>query len=136
MRSRMGIAESLRDLTTLWNLTMYLLTWNPDNLTIEANFGGCISKGEALVFVEELRDMLLERNGSEFRVVVDYSTASRLDDDVRRVLEESRETCLFGGAERITFVTRDEAEASVLTNRRLQGVLEGRERYVAFGAAA
>lgn len=115
---------------------MYLLNWNPDEKRIEASFGGFVSRGEALVFADELREMLVERRDTSFSLVVDYSTASRLDENVNEIFAETRETCLFSGADKITFIARDESEASRMTSARLQQVLEGREEYVAYGMAA
>ncbi len=115
---------------------MYLLTWNPDESRIEASFGGCITKGEALVFEDELTDLVQTVKGQGFSVLVDYATASRLEDSVRGELDKCREICVFGGATKVTFVTRDEGEARTYTDRRLQEVLEGREEYVAYGIAA
>jgi len=115
---------------------MYLLTWNPNESRIEASFGGCITKGEAVVFDEELTDMVKSMEGQRFSVLVDYATASRIDEPVKEMLDQSRERCIFGGAAKVTFVTRDEREAQTYTNKRLQEVLEGREEYVAFSLAA
>ncbi len=115
---------------------MYLLNWNPTESKIEASFGGYVSVGEANVFAEELRDLVVAMTDSNFVLVVDWSTASRMEQAVLDVLETAREACLFSGSQKIIFVTRDETEAANLTNRRLQQVLEGREEYVAFGIAA
>lgn len=111
---------------------MYLLTWNNSERQIEASFGGHVTVNEAKVFIDELRDLLTERKDSHFDVTVDYSTTSFMDEPVALSMEEAREMCLFSGASRITFVTRNEKEAAVLTNNRLQNVLEGRERYMAY----
>jgi len=115
---------------------MYLLNWNPNESKIEASFGGHVSVGEANVFAEELRELVVAATDTSFVIVVDWSTASRMDQAVLDVLETARETCLFAGSQKVTFVTRDETEAANLTNRRLQQVLEGREEYVAYGIAA
>lgn len=115
---------------------MYLLTWNSDQNQIEACFGGNVTSGEARVFSEELRDLLMDHTEEPFKVLMDYSTTSRLEKEVRCLLEESRETCLFSGASNVTFVTRDEQEADDLTSARIQSVLEGKERYIAFHAVA
>jgi len=114
---------------------MYLLNWNPTESKIEASFGGYVSVGEATVFAEELRDLIVEAKGNLFAVVVDWSTASRMDSAVLDVLETARESCQFSGASKVTFVARDESEATFLTNRRLQQVLEGKEEYLAYGMA-
>ncbi|MBL8067864.1 MAG: hypothetical protein JNM28_05400 [Armatimonadetes bacterium] len=111
---------------------MYLLTWNKNERKVEASFGGHVTLNEARVFIDELRDILAERKDSHFDVTVDYSTTSFMDEPVAQTMEEAREICLFAGASRVTFITRNEKEAAVLTNSRLQGVLEGRERYMAF----
>ncbi|MFM9874462.1 MAG: hypothetical protein ACKVQS_13485 [Fimbriimonadaceae bacterium] len=113
---------------------MYLLTWNNIDRQIEASFGGHITLGEAEVFIEELRDLVKSKGDCHFDVMVDYSTTSHMEEKVAETLEQAREMCLFGGASRITFLTRNQTEASVLTNNRLQGVLEGRERYLAHAA--
>ncbi len=115
---------------------MYLLTWNPEQNRIEASFGGFISNGEAIVFQEELTELLREKAHQLFNIMVDYATASRLDDKVRDILEECRESAIFAGAAKVIFVTRDDSEAHAWTDNRLQQVLEGREEYVAFGVAA
>lgn len=113
---------------------MYLLTWNNIDRQIEASFGGHITQREAEVFIDELRDLVKSKGDCHFDVMVDYSTTSHMEESVAETLEQARELCLFGGASRITFLTRNQTEASVLTNSRLQGVLEGRERYLAHAA--
>lgn len=113
---------------------MYLLTWNPIDRQIEASFGGKVTMAEAAVFMDELRDLLKDKSDRHFDVMMDYSTSSTMEEEVANTLEAAREMCLFGGASRITFVTRNQNEAAILTNARLQGVLEGRERYMAFAA--
>jgi hypothetical protein len=113
---------------------MYLLTWNTVTRRIEASFGGAVSLAEAQTFKDEMRSMLIDRADTHFDVMVDYSTTARMDDEVASIFEETREICLFAGSKRITFVTRNQNEAAVLTNNRLQNVLEGRERYTAHAA--
>ncbi len=113
---------------------MYLLTWNPDQNQVEASFGGHITPIEVKVFNEEIRDLLERKRDRSFEVTVDYSTAAPLDTKTMELLSEMREICLFSGASRVTFITRDENEAAVLTNSRLQDVLQGRERYLAYSA--
>lgn len=113
---------------------MYLLTWNKIDRQIEASFGGHVTQGEANVFIDELRELLKEKSDCHYDVMVDYSTTSHMEEEVANTLEQAREMCLFGGAQRITFVTRNQNEAAVLTNSRLQGVLEGRERYMAYAS--
>lgn len=115
---------------------MYLLNFNPTENKIEASFGGFVSVGEATVFADELRELVLQNSEMQFCLVVDCSTASRMEPAVLSILEESRDACLFSGAQKITFIARNELEAEAHTNRRLQQVLEGREEYVAYGIAA
>lgn len=113
---------------------MYLMTWNPENSQIEVSFGGHITKSETSAFSEDIHDMLLSKQGNEYEVMVDYSTASTLDKGVSEMFGEIRETCLLSGAQRVTFITRSEDEAATLTNSRLHDVLQGRERYMAYPA--
>ena len=115
---------------------MYLLNWNPDDKQIEACFGGRVSKGEAMVFCDDLRDMLAEHGNGTFSVLVDYSTASQLESQVEKLLQGARGACLESGAGHVTFVTRDEAEAERLRQERIDSVLAGKERYIAFSLAA
>lgn len=113
---------------------MYLLTWNPDQEQVEASFGGHITPNEVAVFNQEIRELLLSKRDRTFEVTIDYSTAAPMEENVANLFSEMREVCLFSGASRVTFITRDENEAAVLTNSRLQDVLQGRERYLAYSA--
>ena len=115
---------------------MYLLTWNSTHQQIEACFGGRVSDGEAAHFSEEIGTMLRERSGQAFTVVVDYSTASSLDESVPDLFEAVREACRLMNVQKVTFITRDSIEAGLLTEARLEHVLEGREEYSAHRQAA
>ncbi len=115
---------------------MYLLNWNPDDQQIEACFGGRVSKGEAMVFCDDLRDTLEEFGQEPFTVVIDYSTASKMEQEVESLLETAREACINHGAGSVTFITRDEDEAERLRKSRIDEVLGGKERYIAFSTAA
>ena len=115
---------------------MYILNWNPSERQIEASFGGVITHGESEVFLDELRDLLRTDNLGNFELVLDFAKVSRMDGDVNAAFESAREVAQFSGASMVTFITRNDDEVANLTNGRLQQVLEGTERYVAFGLAA
>jgi hypothetical protein len=115
---------------------MYILSWNPGEARLEASFGGALTRAEADVFVDELREMLLDLGTERFDLVMDYALTSRMDDGVMDRLFEARATGLFAGAQCVTFVTRSEDEVIDLMDNRLNEVLEGKERYVAFSLAA
>ncbi|MCW5937561.1 MAG: hypothetical protein KIT11_09680 [Fimbriimonadaceae bacterium] len=115
---------------------MYILNWNPNEQRIEASFGGVITAGEGEVFLEDLRDLLKERQATRFTVLLDLATARQLDVEAKGSFLEARDVCLFAGADSVYFVLRDEMEAARLTESRLQSVLEGRERYAVGSLAA
>lgn len=103
---------------------------------MEASFGGAMTRIEAEVFLDELRDLLKARDLGSFELVLDFAKVSRMDDGVHEVFDFAREVAQFSGANLVTFVTRDDEEVASLTNARLQQVLEGSERYIAYGIAA
>jgi anti-anti-sigma regulatory factor len=115
---------------------MYILNWNPTEQQMEASFGGAVTRGEAEVFLDEFRDLLKADDIADFELVVDFAKVSRMDDDVANVFESAREVAKFSGAKLVTFVTRNDDEVVDLTSGRLQQVLEGCERYVAYHIAA
>lgn len=115
---------------------MYLINWDPSEKRIEASFGGCITNGEAEVFLEEFREQLSACQGQEFCVVLDYATTKRLDSNVLEAFAAARQDGWNAGAKKVVFVARDENEAVALTDSRLQHVLEGREEYVPYRWAA
>lgn len=115
---------------------MYLINWNPTASRIEASFGGCITNGEAEVFLDELREQLAQRQGREFSLVLDYAMCKRLDAKVLETFNSAREASQIAGATKVTFVARDENEAVSLTDSRLQEVLNGNEEYVPYKLAA
>jgi hypothetical protein len=115
---------------------MYILNYNPTDSRIEANFGGYITSAEAEVFVEEFRGLLLELGDKSFEVVMDYAMVPKMDEGVIELLSEARDTSLFAGAQCVTFVARNDDEAYSWVDSRLQAVLDGREKYVAYALAA
>ena len=115
---------------------MYLINWNPNASRIEASFGGCITNGEAEVFLEELREQLAQCQGREFSLVLDFATTKRLDAHVMDTFISAREASRIAGATKVVFVARNEDEAVSLTDSRLQEVLNGREEYVPYRWAA
>jgi hypothetical protein len=115
---------------------MYLINWNPEASRIEASFGGCITNGEAEVFLEELHEQLSQRQGRDFSMVLDFAMCKRLDAGVLETFHSAREACRVAGAKKVVFVARDEKEAVALTDSRLQQVLDGREEYVPYKLAA
>jgi anti-anti-sigma regulatory factor len=115
---------------------MYLINWNPEASRIEASFGGCITNGEAEVFVDELRECLAQRQGQKFSLVLDFATTKRLDPNVLETFMTARDASQLAGASKVVFVARDENEASGLTESRLQHVLDGEEEYVSYRYAA
>ena len=115
---------------------MYLINWNPGSSRLEANFGGCITEGEASVFLEELQEQLDQVTGQEFSLVLDFATTKRLENGVMDLFCAARKASQVAGASKVVFVAHDEAEAVDLTDSRLQEVLEGREEYVSFKYAS
>jgi len=115
---------------------MYLINWDPSAKRIEASFGGCITNGEAEVFLEELREQLVQCQGDEFCMVLDYATTKRLDSHVLEAFATARKAGWDAGAKKVVFVARDENEAVALTDSRLQQVLDGLEEYVPYRWAA
>lgn len=115
---------------------MYILNWNPSEQLLEASFGGAVTRGEADVFIDELKDFFRTSDLGEFCIVIDFAKVSRLDDNVAEAFNFARELAQFSGASNVTFVTRNDDEVSELVNGRLQQVLEGTERYVAYRLAA
>lgn len=115
---------------------MYILNWNPSERQVEASFGGVLTRGEADCFLNDLRTLVTAEEVTEFEFVVDYAKVSRMDDDVPQVLDFAREIAQFAGATATVFVTRSEDEVNGWTGARLQQVLEGTERYIAYGMAA
>ncbi|MBX3096368.1 MAG: hypothetical protein KF812_05855 [Fimbriimonadaceae bacterium] len=115
---------------------MYILNWNPEQNLIEASFGGFVTNAEAEVFAEEFREVLLDLGDNRFEAVIDFAMVPRMEDKVLDSIKETRETALFAGANCITFVARNEDETASLVDERLQQVLEGKERYVAYSRAA
>ena len=115
---------------------MYLINWNPSESRIEANFGGCITKGEADVFLEELTEYLARCRGKEFGFMLDFATVRRMDDNVLDTFCVARDVSQSAGAKKVVFVARDEREAVNLTEGRLQQVIDGKEEYIPYRFAA
>ena len=115
---------------------MYLINWNPSASRIEASFGGCVTNGEAEVFMEELCEQLDQRKGREFSLLLDFATTKRLDKNVLDTFATVREQSLIAGAKKVVFVARDENEATDMIDSRLQQVLDGTEEYVPYRYAA
>lgn len=115
---------------------MYLLTWNSESRVLEATFGGTLPLAEARIFSSDWSEELARHRGTEFSVLLDYATVTRLDEDVRYLLETWREAALSAGAIRVRFLARDDAEAQSLASSRVAQVSSGREEYTAFGLAA
>ncbi len=115
---------------------MYTLNWNPDSQRLEASFGGVVTAGEGQVFLEDLREALESENGSPFAFVLDFATVRSLARGVEDAFSEARDMAKFSGAKEVVFVARDEDEVQRLTEQRLQQVIEGQERYVAYRLAS
>lgn len=122
--------------TISWKAVMYLINWNPNESRLEASFGGCITNGEADVFLDEIQEYFEQCKGKDFALILDYATVKRLDDNVLDRFSNAREAGQFAGASKTVFVARDEKEATELTESRLQHVIEGREEYVPYRWAA
>ncbi len=116
--------------------TMYILNWNPNERQVEASFGGVLTRAEADVFMSDLHELLHSEGPNDFEFVVDFGKVSRMDDGVQSVFVLAGELAHNAGASLVTFVTRDEDESVGWTNDRLQHVLEGDERVVAYERAA
>ena len=114
---------------------MYLLNWNQDNAKLDASLGGNLTQSEGRVFLDELRDLIDDLQGHEFAMTLDYSGLRRIDEAVAEVLESAREICLFAGAAKLTFVTREETDAVRLTEERFEEVMMGREQYLTYEQA-
>ncbi|MBS1722180.1 MAG: hypothetical protein JSS66_04135 [Armatimonadetes bacterium] len=112
------------------------MNWNPSVRQVEASFGGVLTRAEADCFLDDLRALLAADEVDSFEFVVDYAKVSRMDDTVPQVLDFAREIAQFSGASATVFVTRNEDEVNGWTGARLQQVLEGTERYVAYSIAA
>ena len=115
---------------------MYLLTWNLDDRLLEATFGGYLCLKEAKQFTSEWGEELAKLKGEEFAVLLDYATVTKMDDDVKPLIEGWREAALGTGASRVRFLARDDSEAQSMAASRMQQVTSGREEYSAFGLAA
>ena len=115
---------------------MYLINWNPNKSRIEANFGGCVTQGEADVFLEELSEHLAKCQGMEFGLMLDFATVRRMDDSVLEKFCTARDASQSAGAKKVVFVARDEREAVGLTESRLQQVIDGKEEYIPYRHAA
>lgn len=115
---------------------MYILNWNPESQRLEASLGGRLTRGEAECFLDEFSDILRSHEAPDLEVVIDYAAVSRAEDDFEDVVATAREVAQFAGAKVVTFVTRNDDEVTQITNFRLQQVLEGGERYVAYRLAS
>ena len=115
---------------------MYLMNWNPESRQLDASFGGAVSRAEADVFLKDLRAVLNQEKLSDFEFVLDFAKMKSVDEAASHVFEFAREIAQIAGAKRVTFVTRDDDEVAGFTDSRLQQVLEGNERYVAYRLAA
>lgn len=109
---------------------MYLISWNPDKREVEASFGGRITVAEAVVFVEEIRDIMEQAEGAYRELRLDLSKAVYFGDEFLALLMVVRDEAVerFG---HVTFVIKDDEAAAELTDLRLQQVLEGQELYLA-----
>jgi hypothetical protein len=115
---------------------MYLLTWNNEEKRLEATFGGTLCPKEARRFALDWHAELEHLDGLEFSVLLDYSTVTKLDDQVRPLLDDWRKEAFENGARRVRFHARDEGEARNLAAARVEAVNSGREEYFAYGLAA
>ena len=115
---------------------MYLLTWNLDDRLLEATFGGYLCLKEAKLFSKDWAEKLAKLKGDEFSVLLDYATVTKMDDEVKPLIESWREAALSTGASRVRFLARDDSEAQSLAASRVAQVTSGREEYSAFGLAA
>ncbi len=87
-------------------------------------------------FLDDFRDVLSANEAKGFEVVLDFAAVSRMEDAVHEVFSSAREMAQFAGAKVVTFVARNDDEVADLTSDRLQQVLEGNERYVAYRLSA
>jgi hypothetical protein len=115
---------------------MYLLNWNKETARLDASLGGHLTASEGRVFIDELRDLIEDLQGEEFSMTLDYSGLRKVDQATADILDSAREVCLFAGALKLTFVTREETDAVRLTEERFQEVMMGREEYLTFEQAA
>lgn len=115
---------------------MYVLNWNPDSHTLEANLGGRLTRAEADCFLDEYNELLATFACDDLQVVVDFALVRNMDSELVDVFDAAREMAQFSGARCVTFVAHDEAEMARFTDGRLQQVLEGCERYVAYRLSA
>ncbi|MES1227533.1 MAG: hypothetical protein ABUL72_02620, partial [Armatimonadota bacterium] len=79
---------------------------------------------------------LAKLKGSEFAVLLDCATVTKMDEEVKPMIESWREAALSTGASRIRFLARDDSEAQSMAAARVSQVTSGREEYTAFGLAA
>jgi len=119
----------------VWSKTMYILNWKPESHLLEASLGGRLTSGEAECFLDEISEILRSNETAGIEVVLDFAAVSSMDANVSEVLNSVRDVAHFAGARVVTFVTRDDDEMTQFTNDRLQQVLEGAERYVAYRLA-
>ena len=103
---------------------MYLLQWNSDEGKLEASLGGVITKGEAEVLLEDIKEALTQIDG-DFDFILDTSVVKRFELGATDELDRARKYARLHGAKRLTVVARDDREAESLTTQNLQSVLEG-----------
>jgi len=106
---------------------MYMVSWIEEEGKIEASLGGRITAEEMHVFTEELKDVVASFNGRPYVLTIDHSKAKPFDAPTQRMLCDLKDICLAESAQKIVTVVEDEEEMTLLTNERLQPVLEGKE---------
>lgn len=116
--------------------TMYIVNWNPDSNTVEANLAGYLTRGEAECFLEDLRETLAAHADDQFNALLDFAAVTRVDDDAKEVFDVARTAMKSHGACLLSVVARDEEEQTKFVESHLQEVLEGQERYFAYHLAA
>lgn len=118
------------------DLSVYLVTWNPQQATLEASLGGKITFDEARVFIDETLGHIERVQDSLKNVVIDYSKASSFDDGVSNLIAELHEACHTRDSVKVTIEARDEEQLVRLIDLRILHVLEGREEYRVTGLSA
>lgn len=107
---------------------MYLLNWESHNQLIEANLGGVITAGEMDVMVEELIDLFIGANVTDWEFVLDTTFVKRFEEGSHEQINRLRDLLAMNGT-KLVYIAGDAQLAESLTSQNLQSVLEGREIY-------
>jgi len=115
---------------------MYLLNWNETQTRIEGSLGGRITFAEAKVFVDDLTALHQKLQTNDLTVRIDRSRVSKLDDGVEDLLSKLTLGFLKTGVNKVTTITKTDAEATHLINLNLQATLEGSNEVLALAQVA